>query len=62
MRYQKRIKAWLHRYIDHDDQRSYMVDYYSKNKDKFAEYRRKFKAKNPDYYKNYARKVKNEPR
>lgn len=60
VRYQKRTKAWLHRFVDDEEQRSYMVDYYSKNKEKFAEYRRKFKERNPDYYKEYARKRKNE--
>jgi hypothetical protein len=37
-----------------------MVDYYSKHKEQFAEYRKKFKEKYPDYYKNYARQRKNE--
>jgi hypothetical protein len=58
--YQKQTKAWLHRFVDDDEQRSYMVDYYSKNKEKFAEYRRKFKERYPDYYKEYTRKRKNE--
>lgn len=60
VRYQKRVKAWLHRFVDDEEQRSYMVDYYAKNKEKFAEYRRKFKEKYPDYYKEYSRKRKNE--
>jgi len=59
VRYQKRTKAWMHRFVDNDEQRSYMVDYYAKNKEKFAEYRRKFKEKYPDYYKEYSRKRKN---
>jgi hypothetical protein len=58
VRYQKRVKAWKHRFVDNDEQRSYMVEYYAKNKEKFAEYRRKFKEKYPDYYKEYARKQK----
>lgn len=60
VRYQKRVKAWQHRFVDNDEQRSYMVDYYAKNKEKFAEYRRQFKERNPDYYKEYARRRKNE--
>lgn len=60
VRYQKRVKSWKNRFIDNDSQRSYMVDYYSKNKDKFAEYRRQFKLRNPEYYKQYSRKRKNE--
>jgi hypothetical protein len=50
----------MHRFVDNDEQRSYMVDYYSKNKEKFAEYRRKFKERYPEYHKEYARKRKNE--
>jgi hypothetical protein len=58
--YQRKKKVWLHRFVDEAEQRSYMVDYYSKNKEKFAEYRRKFKERYPDYYKEYAIKRKNE--
>ncbi len=60
VRHQKKIKAWKHRFVDADQQRTYMVDYYSKNKEKFAEYRRKFRERYPDYYREYARKRKNE--
>lgn len=60
VRYQKRVKAWKHRYIDNDEQRSYMIDYYAKNKEKFAAYRKKFKEKYPEYYKEYSRKRKDE--
>jgi hypothetical protein len=60
VRYQRRIKAWQHRFVDNDNQRSYMAEYYANNKEKFAEYRRKFKERNPDYYKEYSRKRKNE--
>lgn len=60
VRYQKQTKAWLHRFVDDDEQRSYMVEYYAKNKQKFAEYRRKFKERYPEYHKEYARKRKNE--
>ncbi len=51
--YQKKIQAWKHRFVDAAKQRSYMSDYYSKNKAKFAEYRRLFKLRYPDYYKTY---------
>lgn len=60
VRYQKQTKSWMHRFIDDEQQRSYMVDYYAKNKEKFAEYRRKFKERYPEYHKEYARKRKNE--
>jgi hypothetical protein len=50
----------MHRFVDDDEKRSYMVEYYAKNKENFAEYRRKFKKKYPDYYKEYSRKRKNE--
>lgn len=60
VRYQKQNKAWLHRFVDDEGQRSYMVDYYSKNKEKFAEYRRKFRELYPEYHKEYARKRKND--
>lgn len=58
--YQRRVKAWMNRFVDEDEKRSYMVDYYSKNKEKFAEYRRKFRERYPEYHKEYARKRKNE--
>jgi hypothetical protein len=60
VRYQKEIKPWRIRYTESGEQRSYMQDYYAKNKLKFVEYRRTFKQKNPDYYKQYARRKKNE--
>ena len=59
VRYQKVTKPWLNRFVDGDEKRSYMVDYYSKNKAKFAEYRRKFRELYPDYYKDYNRNLKN---
>lgn len=62
VRYQQRTEAWKHRFVDNDQQRSYMSDYFSKNKEKFAEYRRKFKEKYPEYHKEYARKHKNDKR
>jgi len=58
VKYQRQTKAWMHRFVDNDGQRSYMVDYYSKNKERFAAYRRKFREKYPEYYKEYARKRK----
>lgn len=58
--YQRSVEIWKHRFVDPEQQKSYMIDYYSKHKEKFAEYRRKFREKYPDYYKNYARKRKNE--
>jgi len=59
--YQRSVQKWKHRYVDNDTQRSYMVEYYRKNKEKFAAYRRKFKEEYPEYYKNYARARKNKP-
>lgn len=59
VRYQRKVKAWKFRYVDNDVQRSYMVQYYRQNKEKFAEYRKKFKEKYPDYYRDYARDRKN---
>lgn len=60
IRYQRKIKAWKNKFVDGDEQRSYMVEYYRKNREKFAEYRRKFKEKYPDYYREYNRKRKEE--
>lgn len=62
VRYQKQTQAWMHRFVDEEGKRSYMVDYYSKNKAKFVEYRRKFRERNPDYYKDYTRRRKNAPK
>lgn len=58
--YQKKTKSWKNRFIDSDEKRSYMVDYYAKNRDKFAEYRKTFREKHPEYFKLYSRKRKNE--
>jgi hypothetical protein len=58
--YQRRTKAWMHRFVDDEQKRTYMVDYYAKNKEKFAVYRRTLKEKYPDYHKDYRRKRKNE--
>lgn len=58
VRYQKRVKAWRHRYVDEEARRLYMREYYNQNKEKFAKYRSEFKARNPEYYKEYFRKRK----
>ena len=60
VRYQRENKSWMNRFVDENQQRTYMVDYYSRNKEKFAEYRRKFRDRNPDYYRNYGSKRKYE--
>jgi len=60
VKHQKKTKAWKHRYLDNEEKRSYMVEYYAKNKDKFAEYRRKFKERYPNYYKEYNQRRKME--
>lgn len=60
VRYQRKIQAWKHRYVDNDEKRSYMIEYYAANKEKFAEYRAKFKERYPEYHKEYSRRRKNE--
>ncbi len=47
---QRDTQAWKKRLIDTDDRRSYQLEYYQKNKAKFAEYRKRFKEKHPNYY------------
>ena len=59
---QQETKYWMSRFIDGDKDKSYMVDYYSKNKEKFKEYNKKFKESNPEYHKLYARRKKDEKR
>lgn len=59
VRYQKSVKAWKYRCTDTEEKRSYMNEYYAKNKEKFAGYRKKFKEKYPEYYKLYSRQHKN---
>lgn len=56
--YQKKTKAWKHRFVDREGRRSYMVEYYARNREKFAEYRKKLKKKYPKYYRDYARRKK----
>jgi hypothetical protein len=58
--HQKKTKSWRHRFVDSDEKRLYSVDYYAKNKDKFAEYRRKFKERYPNYHKEYNQRRKME--
>lgn len=60
VRYQQKIEAWKHRWIDEDRAKSYSRDYYEKNKQKYKDYRRKFKEENPWYYKEYLMKKKNQ--
>lgn len=60
--YQQKNKTWQHRFVDDDCQRSYMSDYYSKNKEQFAEYGKNFRERNPEYHKLYARRKKDEDR
>lgn len=57
--YQKRTESWKHRFVDEAKQRSYMVDYYARNKDKFVEYRRQFKIRRPNYFRDYERDRRN---
>lgn len=58
VKYQRKVKAWKNRFVDNDTHRSYMVEYYAKNREKFAAYREKFRKKYPDYHREYARKRK----
>lgn len=58
VRYQRKVQAWKHRYVDDDSRRLYMREYYDKNKDKFAHYREEFRERHPEYYKEYFRKKK----
>lgn len=59
--HQRETEAWKHKFADPEKTKAYMIDYYSRNREKFAEYRKKFKEKYPDYYKKYSRKKKKEP-
>lgn len=58
VRYQRKVKAWKHRYVDDETRRLYMREYYEKNKDKFAQYRKEFRDRYPEYYKEYFRNRK----
>lgn len=59
VRYQQKTEAWKHRWVNGDSTKSYLRDYYEKNKDKYRAYRKKFKEENPWYYKEYLMKKKN---
>jgi hypothetical protein len=55
IKYQKKTKAWKHRYGNDEDRKQYMREYYNRNKEKFAQYRSDFRDKHPEYYKEYFR-------
>lgn len=56
--YQKKTQAWKHRFVDEEQTRSYMQEYYATHKKKFEDYRTKFKEKYPNYFKEYSRRKK----
>ncbi len=58
VRYQRQVKSWKGRYIDEEARCIYMREYYSKNKERFAQYRAEFKIRFPEYYREYFRKRK----
>lgn len=58
VRYQRKTQAWKYRYVDDDERRHYMREYYANNKEKFAKYRADFKDRYPEYYKEYFRNRK----
>lgn len=60
--YQRTAKPWVGRTSDKDEQRSYSVQYYAKNREKFALYRASFKERHPSYHKDYGRKRRDEKR
>lgn len=43
--YQRINETWKNRFVDKEQSRSYMIEYYSNNRDKFREYRLKHKEK-----------------
>jgi len=51
--YQRKINSWRSRFGSDEIRKSYMRDYYSKNKEKFAKYRAEFRERFPNYYKEY---------
>jgi len=55
VRYQRKVKSWKNRYEDNEARRTYMREYYDKNRDKFSQYRAEFRERYPDYYKEYFR-------
>lgn len=62
VRYQREHESWKYRFVDNEEKKTYMSDYYAKNKEKFAEYRAKFREKHPDYFKMYHRDRKDAKR
>jgi hypothetical protein len=59
VKYQQEQQSWKYRYKDDDTRKLYMRNYYSKNKEKFAEYRRRFIERFPGYFKDYFEARKN---
>ena len=53
---QRESEVWKNRCLDPEKAKEYRLRYYSQNKGKFAEYRRKFKEKHPHYYRDRARR------
>lgn len=43
-----------------DKYKKYQRQYYLNNKEKFSNYRSRFKERNPDYYRQYVQRLKNE--
>lgn len=60
--YQKKYQARKTSDEDVTKRRKYHVDYYQKNKERFAKYRQKHKQIDPDYHKNYQRMLRDEQR
>jgi hypothetical protein len=58
VKYQQRVKAWNYRY-DNEARKSYMREYYKKNKAKYSKYRKEFRERYPEYYKDYFKKRNN---
>jgi GrpB-like predicted nucleotidyltransferase (UPF0157 family) len=58
MAYQRKTKAWKHRYVDDEGRKTYLSEYYKNNRDKFANYRKRFLKANPDYHHDYYMKNK----
>jgi len=51
--YQQKTKAWRYRFVDKEETKSYMSDYYERHRDQFIEYRRLFNLRYPNYHKHY---------
>ena len=52
-RYQRETEAWKHRYPDDETRNKYCREYYAKNKERFAQYRKEFAERHPGYYQEY---------